>query len=158
MEFNEVISKRHSVRRFTDQEVSREVLDSIVDVALTAPSSKNTRSSAFMIVEDPDTILALSQMRTSGSTFMKDAKAAIVVMGDESKTDLWKENCSISATFIQLAVVNEGLGSTWVHVNGRPRSKDGSVPGDAETYVRELLGISDGMRVLCVVAIGYPQE
>lgn len=158
MEFNEVIAARHSVRKFTDEEIPRTKIDAILDIAQTAPSSKNCRSSAFMVVDDPDTIVALSQMRTGGSAFMKDAKAVIVVLGDESKTDLWRENCSISATFIQLAAVNEGLGSTWVHVNGRPRSKDGSIPGLAEDYVRELLGVKEGMRILCAVALGYPQE
>jgi nitroreductase len=28
----------------------------------------------------------------------------------------------------------------------------------AEDYVRELLGIKDGYRPYCVIAIGYPQE
>lgn len=155
MEFNDVIASRHSVRHFLDREVPHELLDAMVLQAQTAPSSRNSRSSAFMIVEDSDTIAALSQMRTSGSSFMKDAKAAIVVLGDEGKSDLWETNACISTTFLQLSAVNFGLGSCWVQVSGRPRSKDGSVPGTAEEYVKSLLGIRDGMRVLCVVAIGY---
>lgn len=155
MNFNDVIAARHSVRHFEDREVPRELLDAIILQAQSAPSSKNTRSSAFLVVEEPDTLLALSQMRTSGSAFMKDSKAAIVVLGDTSKTDLYEVNSSISATFIQLSAVNLGLGSCWVQVAGRPRSKDGSVPGTAEEYVRELLGIPDYMSVLCVIALGY---
>ena len=111
-----------------------------------------------MVIEDKDTIAAISEMRDIGSSFVKDAPAAIVVMGDESKTDLWVDNCAISATFIQLAATATGLGSCWVHVNGRPRSKSDSSLGDAETYLRELLGVKDGMRILCVIAVGYPAE
>lgn len=158
MDFLEVIEKRHSVRKFADRPVEREILDNIVMVAETAPSSRNSKSSAFMVIEDKDTIAALSEMRDSGSAFMKNAAAAIVVMGDETKTDLWLDNCAISATFIQLAVTAMDLGSCWVHVNGRPRSKTDAGAGDAETYVKDLLGIKDNFRVHCVIAIGYPEE
>ena len=157
MEFLEVIQKRHSVRKFTDQPVGREIVDTIIDIAQSAPSSKNTKSSAFMVIEDPDTLKALSEMRDRGSAFMAGAAAAIVVMGDASKTDLWVENASISATFIQLAATAMDLGSCWVHVNGRPRSKEDASLGNAEDYVKELLGIKDGYRVLCVVALGYEE-
>ena len=158
MEFNDVIASRHSVRHFLDKEVPHRLLDAMVLQAGTAPSSRHSKSSAFMIVEDPDTLLALSELRTSGAGFVKDAKAAIIVLGDESKSDLWETNAAISATFLQLSAVNLGLGTCWVQVSGRRRSKDGSVPGMAEDYVRELLGIEDRMRVLCVIAVGYEAE
>lgn len=158
MEFLDVIDKRHSVRKFVDRPVERDILDVLISVAQKAPSSRNCKSSAFMVVEDKDTLAAISEMRDFGSAFVKDAPAAIVVMGDETKTDLWVDNCAISATFLQLAATAMDLGSCWVHVNGRPRSKSDASLGDAETYLRELLGIKDGMRVLCVVAVGYPEE
>ena len=155
MEFNDVILKRHSVRHYTDQPVERELIDQLIAVAQTAPSSKNCKSSAFMVIDDPDTIRALSQMRTSGCAFMDKAPVVIVVLGDSELSDMWVENSSISATFLQLAATANGLGSCWVQVRGRERSKDGSVPGTAEEYVKQLLGIVDGMSVLCLIALGY---
>lgn len=158
MDFLEVIEKRKSVRKYADRPVEREVLDAIVKVAQTAPSSRNSKSSAFMIIEDRDTIDALSLMRDYGASPLKSAQAAIVVMGDTSKTDLWVDNCAISATFIQLAVTAMDLVSCWIHVNDRPRLKDEPQGARADDYVAELLGIKDGLRPYCVVAIGYPQE
>lgn len=155
MEFNEVILNRHSVRRFADKPVDRALVDQLIAVAQTAPSSKNCKSSGFMVVEDPDTIQALSQMRTSGCAFMDKAPVVIVVLGDSELSDMWVENSSISATFLQLAATANGLGSCWVQVRGRKRSKDGSIPGTAEDYVRQLLGVRDGMSILCLLAIGY---
>ena len=156
MDFLEVIEKRHSVRKYTDAPVEREILDAIVKLARTAPSSRNSKSTEFMIVDDKDTIAAISQMRDSGSAFMKDAAAAIIILGDESKTDLWVDNCAISATFVQLAATAMDLGSCWVHINGRPRVKTEPEGATAEDYVRELLGIKEGLRIYCAVAIGYP--
>lgn len=158
MDFLEVIEKRRSVRKYSDKPVDKEILDAVVRVAQTAPSSRNSKSSAFMIVEDRDTLDALSLMRDYGSGLISGAQAAIVVMGDETKTDLWVDNCAISATFIQLAVTAMDLCSCWVHCNGRPRLKAEPEGAKAEDYVRELLGIKDGFRPYCVIAIGYPEE
>ena len=157
MDFLEVIEKRKSVRKYADKPVEKEILDAIVRVAQTAPSSRNSKSSAFMIVEDRDTLDALSQMRDSGSALLSGAPAAIVVLGDESKTDLWVDNCAISATFVQLAVTAMDLVSCWVHCNGRLRVKAEPDGPKAEDYVSDLLGVKDGLRPYCVIAIGYPE-
>ena len=158
MDFLEVIEKRKSVRKYSDRPVEKEVLDAIVRVAQTAPSSRHSKRSAFMIIEDRDTLDALAQMRDYGSALLSGAQAAIVVMGDESRTDLWVDNCAISATFVQLAVTAMDLVSCWVHCNGRPRLKDVPEGAKAEDYVRELLGIKEELRPYCVIAIGYPLE
>ena len=158
MDFLEVIEKRHSVRKYSDRVVERELLDAIVSMAQTAPSSRNSKSTGFIIVEDKDLLEALSQMRDYGSALISGAAAAIIVVGDTSKTDLWVDNCAISATFVQLAVTSMDLASCWVHINGRPRLKaepDG--PGAVE-YVTGLLGIKDGLVPYCCIAIGYPVE
>lgn len=158
MDFLEVIEKRHSVRKYSDKPVDRELLDAIVNLAQTAPSSRNSHSSSFVIVEDRDTLDALSQMRDSGSALISGAQAAIIVLGDTSKTDLWVDNCAISATFVQLAVTSMDLASCWVHINGRPRFKAEPEGQGAVEYVTELLGIKDGFVPYCCIAIGYPSE
>lgn len=157
MDFLQVIEKRHSVRKYSDRPVERELLDAIVKVAQAAPSSRNSKSSAFMIVEDRDTLDALSQMRDYGASPLKSAQAAILVMGDTTKTDLWVDNCAISATFIQLAATAMDLVSCWIHINARPVLKDQPDGAKAEDYVRELLGIKENMHPYCLVAIGYDE-
>ena len=52
IEFKEIIARRHIVRKFTDQPVERGIIDEMIAEAMMAPSSKNTRSTGFMIVED----------------------------------------------------------------------------------------------------------
>lgn len=155
MEFSKVIAARHSVRQFQDKAVDREIVDAILDQTQTAPSSKNSRSSAFVVVDDKDMLEALSEMRTYGSALLKGAACAVVVLGDTTKTDLWIENAAISATYIQLCATNLGLGSCWVHVNGRLRDKHDPSKGLAEDYVRDLLGLKEAFKPLCIVALGY---
>ena len=158
MDFLEVIEKRHSVRKYSDKPVERELLDAAVAIAQTAPSSRNSHSTSFVIVEDRDTLDALSQMRDYGSGLLSGAQAAVIVLGDTSKTDLWVDNCAISATFLQLAVTSMDLVSCWVHINGRPRLKAEPDGPGAVGYVKALLGIKDGLEPYCAIAIGYPEE
>lgn len=158
MDFLEVIDKRHTVRRYSDRPVERELLDAIVRIAQTAPSSRNSQSTSFVIIEDKDTIEALSQMRDYGASPLKGAHSVILVVGDTTKTDLWVDNCAISATFIQLAVTSMDLVSCWIHINNRPRLKTEPEGEMADDYVSNLLGIKDGLHPYCAVAIGYPQE
>lgn len=155
MEYKELLAKRHSVRKFADKPVPRELIDEMIAEADTAPSSKNCKSSRFIVVEDRMMIEKISQMREFGSAFVKGAPAAIVVLGDSSVTDLWVDNASISATYLMLSAVDKGLGSCWVHVNGRLRYKHEPEKGYAEDYLRNLLGIDDARRILCVIALGY---
>ena len=119
MEFKELIAKRRSVRKFTDREVPREVVDRILAEALSAPSARNTRTTRFLVVDDPALVARMAEMRDYGSAFLKGAPLAVLVLGDTSASDLWRENAAISATVLQLACVDEGLASCWVHVNGR---------------------------------------
>ena len=97
MEFKEIISRRRSTRKFLATTVEREKLQRILDAALVAPTSRNTRSTRFFVVQDKATLERMSQMRDYGSAFMKDAAAAIVVAGDRQTTDLWIDNCAIAA-------------------------------------------------------------
>jgi len=158
MEYKELIASRHSVRRFTEEKVERGIIDGIIADALTAPSSKNCKSTGFMVIEDSDTIKAISEMRNIGSAFLAGAPAVIVVLGDQDKSDLWVDNASISSTFIMLSAVDRGLGSCWVHVNGRPRDNKDASKGCSEDYLRELLGVKENMRILCVIALGYEEK
>ena len=155
MEFKQVVSRRRSTRKFLPTPAEREKLQRIVDAALVAPTSRNTRSTRFFIVQDKATLERMSQMRDYGSAFMKDATAAIVVMGDKELSDLWLDNCVITATILQLAVVDEGLASCWVHVNDRPCLKDEPEGAKADDYLRELLDLPARYGILCAVALGY---
>ena len=43
MEFYDVVNKRRSIRQFEDKEISKEVLERILDAGLKAPSSNHQR-------------------------------------------------------------------------------------------------------------------
>ena len=52
MEFSEVISKRHSIRTFTDQPVEAEKLQHILETANLAPSAGNLQAYEIYAITD----------------------------------------------------------------------------------------------------------
>ncbi len=61
---------------------------------------------------------------------------------------------SVAAAYIQLQAPALGLGACWIQVRNR-FAADGE---DAETIVRETLGIPENMVVECIMTIGHPDE
>ena len=113
MEFKSLIAQRRSIRKYSDRPVPRDVMDRMLAEALTAPSARNTRTTRFLVVDNPALVARMADMRDYGSAFLKGVPAAVVVLGDTTTSDLWRENAAISATVLQLAAVDEGLGSCW---------------------------------------------
>lgn len=83
---------------------------------------------------------------------------AFIVMGDESESNLWEVNSSISAAVLQFAVEELGLGSCWVHVKDRLHKNDNPEAGTAEEYIYNLIPESKANRILCVIAVGHPES
>ena len=156
MDFKEVVKKRRSTRRYTGQPVEKEKLQRAMELALRAPSSKNTRSTRLMAVTDLKRVHELGKLRDWGSSLLEEAGAAIVVLGDEAASPMWETNAAIMATLLQLALVDEGLATCWVHVGDYLTLKDVPDSQRSEDYVKELLPeIPTDYRVLCVISIGY---
>jgi nitroreductase len=106
----------------------------------------------FVVVDNPDMLLRLSQAKEHGSGFLKDAALGIVICGDGSKSDVWIEDCAIAAIVVQLTAHSLGLGSCWIQIRNRSHSAEKT----AEEYVRETLGIPKTLSVDCMISIGHP--
>lgn len=150
----ELLQNRRSIRRFEDKPVEKEKIDSIVKAALMAPSSKRCTPWHFVVVDDKEKLKSISESRTMGSAFVENAPAAILVLADESKSDVWVEDASIAATLLLLEAHDLGLGTCWVQV--RNRMKNDTV--STESALRDLLGFPEGLRAECLIVFGYKAE
>ena len=158
MELLNLLQHRRSVRSYTGEPVPEEALKEILQAGLISASSRSLCPWEFILVRDKETLAHLSRCRTAGAGMLAKADCAIVVVADEAKCDVWIEDCSIAMANMHLMADALGLGSCWVHVNGRLRVTAEPGSGLAEDYLRELLGVKDGLRIHCVIALGYPAE
>ena len=147
----ELVKKRRSIRRFTEQPVEQEKIDMLMQTALLAPSSKNTTAWHFVLVSDKEMLAKLSECRDHGSQFASGAALVIVVLADSSLSNVWIEDASIASAYIQLQAEQLGLGSCWIQVRDRMKNDTQST----EDYIRALLNIPANINVLNMIALGY---
>ena len=146
------------MRKFAPRQVDEKTVARLLEAVMTAPSSKNVRSTRIAVSSSPEIADTVSKMRSTGTKFVAGAPLVFFVMGDDTATDLWRINASISATVLQLAAEDLGLGSCWVHVDGRPHSEDAPQGMTAEEYLRGHIPALPDYPVLCAVAVGYAAE
>ena len=152
--FLSLVQKRRSIRKFLDKPVEAEKVDVLLEAALRAPSSRGLNPWEFIVVTDQDLLGKLSGAKQHGSTFLKNASLGIVVCADPEQCDVWIEDASIAAIFIQLEAESLGLGSCWIQIRERTHDETKS----AEEYIADILNIPAKMKVASIIAIGYPDE
>ena len=152
MEFDDVLLKRRSVRKFTDEELTKDQLNKILQAGLLAPTSRNRKPCNFLIVTNKDILEELSKVKEHGAAFLADVNKAIVVIANESVSDTWIEDSSIALSFMHLKASDIGVGSCWIQIHLR-QSADGE---DSEKLVRDIVKIDDYFRIVGILALGIP--
>ena len=147
MEFFEIVRSRRSIRRFLDDPVPRDVLDSIVTAGAESPSGCNLHGKQFIIVDDPAVMEQLRPM----SPALGSAPAAIVLCTEAKGTaygEFWMQDASAAMENMLLAAVALGYGACWV---------EGQVRG-REPELRKLLAVPPELRVWSLTPVGRPAE
>lgn len=156
MDVFEAIDRRHSYRgAFTGKPVPREDLRRIVQAGIQAPSGMNRQTTAFVIVDDPETLSRVSALEGANPA-VRDMKALVACVVDEQATPIYEgmsfevEDCAAAVENMLLAVTALGYATVWVdgwlRVEGRGRR------------VADLLGVPAGKTVRIILPLGVPAE
>ena len=153
MEFMDVLLKRRSTRKFSDEKITKEELDKVLQAGLLAPSSMNRKPINFMVVERKETLEKLSKAKDHVAELLAGADKAIVVIADTMISDTWCEDSSIALTYLHLAATDLNLASCWVQIH--MRKKDGVY---AEEVVRDILKLDEHYRIAGIMALGHSDD
>lgn len=151
MSLTELMYRRRSIRKFTDEAISAEEIKELKRAALCAPTSKNCKSWEFVFITNAEVIKSLSECKDAGAQFLEGAKLVVAVLANTSKTDVWIEDASIAATFIQLQAESLGLGSCWAQIRERG-FEDGRKASD---IVCKIVNAPADCVVECLIGIGH---
>lgn len=135
-----------SVRKYLNKPVEEEKITTLLKAGMAAPSGKDTRPWAFVVV----TKRAALDSMAAGLPYAKmliQAPLAIVVCGDPSVSSYWYLDCSAATQNILLAAEALELGAVWTAAYPYEDRMD---------VVRRYSQLPENLVPLCVIPIGYP--
>ena len=174
MDFDDVIKRRRSVRRFSQQRPERAVIDRVIDQARRAPTAGFSQGVDFLVLDEPDVLhefhALIEDPQYPDDGDEKAARPPVIVLvwsdprryierysaGDKIEFGLddeaawpvkfWDIDAAMAAMQLQLAAVNAGV-DTWFF--GLSYGEDA---------VRERFGVPPDRKQVGVVALGYRSE
>ncbi len=152
MELKDAISKRRSIRRYTDDMVSTDILLEISNEALNAPSASNMRAWKLVVLNEKETIEKVKRF-SPGMGFMPPA---LIVIGMDKVRATKKAGPIATKEFIYfdaalvaynicLLALEYNLGSCIMASFNR-------------TAIGKIVNFPDEICPMLMVAVGYPSK
>lgn len=161
MDALECLKGRRSIRKYTSQEVTDDVIRDIVGVAAYAPSWKNTQITRYIAVKDPavKSAIADNAVPEHNKGIIDSAPVLVVVTGRQKrsgyerdgsfttkKEDRWQNfDVGVAAQTFCLAAYEKGLGTVMMGIFD-------------EDKVKEYVTVPDDQDVEVLIALGYPDQ
>jgi len=161
MTAKECITGRRSIRQFTDQPVSHEVLSQIVETASYAPSWKHTQIVRYIAVEGEtkEKLADLTSIYPGNGTIMRNAPMVIAITVIKGRSgyerdgsfstqrgDSWQMfDAGVASQAFCLAAYEQGLGTVIMGLFDQKEASD-------------LLDIPEDRELVALIPIGYPAE
>ena len=147
MEFEEVIRKRTSVRKFGDRKLEKEKLDKILEAGRLAPTAKNNQPIKIYVVQSDEGIDKIDK----ATRCRYGAKTVLIICGNKEQSfkkddfTTYEMDSCIVATHIMLEATNLGVDNIWIE------AFDGNI-------LREEFNISNELVPVCLLPLGYKAE
>ena len=146
-----MFSGRRSIRKYTDQVVSEDTVDSILKAAMAAPSAGNQQPWHFVVVRDRKVLKELEDIHPYAK-MTGSCNVAVVVCGDKTDckhADFWVQDCSAATENLLLAVHELGLGAVWC----------GIYPEEERCQsFSKVLNLPSTVIPFALVPVGFPGE
>ncbi len=147
----DIIRTRRSIRKYTTQPVPPEMVQFLLEAAMSAPSAGNEQPWEFILVTDRAIFQEIMKIHPYAQ-MLKEAPLAIAVCGNterEKYPGFWVEDCAAATENILLEAEERGLGGVWLGVYPHK---------DRVENFTELFHLPAGVIPLSLVVVGYPAE
>ena len=174
------IKQRRSIRRYTEKQVPREVIDECINSAIYAPSSHNRQPWDFTIITNQKLINELSddirgwyksiaqlsfplsfirEVKKSVEEMMKRVKsendlffyhAPCIIIIHSPKKRFFAQDCSCAAQNIMLAARSLEVGSCWIGF--------ADIVFNKSSKLKKKLSIPDSHSIMATMVLGYPEK
>ena len=146
--------ERRSIRTYTDQQVSDELLNAVLEAGLYAASGMNTQGVRLVAVRDRATRDLLSKLNAAVMGADRDpfygAPCVVVVLADPEIYGGWVEDGALALGNMMNAAHALGLGSGWIH-----RAKQVFDAPEGKALLKKW-GLPEHLRGVGNCILGYP--
>lgn len=145
MDIVDSIIQLRSIRSFKSKKIPSTMMNKILEAGRNAPTTRNIQPWHFIIVTDN---LLKQKLSHETAGFIVDAAVTIIGCVDleQSSTKSYNLEVAIAMQSMVLAAWVQGIGSCWVEI-----------PANDEE-MKTLLEIPHKMKVVAMIAFGYPKE
>ena len=151
MDAMDALFSRRSIRKYTGETITEELLREVLEAAMSAPSAGNQQSWHFIIIDDRKILNEVPAFHPH-SLMLREAPVAILVCGDlqlEKHAGYWVQDCAAATENLLLAIHAKGLGAVWLGIYPREERVAG---------LRRLLAMPDHVIPFALIPIGHPAE
>ena len=167
MELTQAIYGRRSTRAFSKQQVTKSLLERLIDSAIQAPSARNNQPWEFVIIQN---IPLLDQISESSKAHIRGTEksllalhphdslndpdfhvfyhAPVLIVISAEQGDWAVENAALAAENLMLVAHANELGTCWI---GLAQDWLGTADG------RCVSGVSEGFLPVAPIIVGYPE-
>lgn len=143
------INYRRSIRQYTEKKVTQEQITKLLKAAMQAPSAANQQPWEFIVVEDKESLVKVSEM-SPYSGMVKEASVAFILLANENQMKFpenWQQDMSAATQNLLLEVASLELGAVWLGV---------APLKERMGYLSELFKLPSYIKPFAVVPVGHP--
>jgi nitroreductase len=154
-ELNDIIRNRRSVRRYTEEKVSQEKIDEIIEAGLWAASGMGKQAPVILQIDDRETRDQIAKLNAAVMGMDTDpfygAPQVLIVLADRNvRTYLY--DGSLTMGNMMLKAYELGVSSCWIHrakevfetEEGKAILARAGIEGDFEGIGNLIIGYCDG--------------
>ena len=147
----DTIRSRRTVRKFDGREVSDEKVETLLELAMYAPNRLNRQPWHFIVVRDQELQEQFADVLRI-HPYLETASVVVAVCALPDRSPTWAMDVSAAIENMLIGATSMGIGSAWV---GSPDTVMWSL---FEEAARDALAIPRHVRIVSLVALGYPAE
>ena len=143
MEFEDIIRKRTSVRKFSTKKLEQKVLNKILEAGRLAPTAKNNQPIKIYVVNSNEGIEKIDKV----SRCRYGAQTILIICGNKEEAyhkgdyTTAEMDCCIVATHMMLEATNIGVDNIWVEsFDGNILVEEFQIPDEYTPFILMPLG------------------
>lgn len=155
------IKTRRSIREFTSKEVSKEVIEDLVQTASFAPSWKNTQTTRYIAITNQDIKKRLADecCEAHNQKIMTDAPVLVATTIVDKRSGFERDGSFSTARQDNWQAFDNGIATQTFCLAAHEKGLGTVIMGLYDiSKAQEIINVPQGQLLMAIIAVGYPAQ